>query len=306
MNEGTIFFAVTVPAAWPPPRAATLYQAELNGATIVVSYHASGTLGFDVHMQSDCQRYETPQLILPQYAFLKMAFSWGGGVGPFLAINGLAITDPSRNLRDSVTVIADSHVPTGLCTPLTFDIPPSIRGSEQNFLRSLIELQGRISSHDHFDLLQASGILRRLLIDSHPLIHLVNRTYREKLHFPFVKEIPIIRIDEGPTFESTNPCPAFALTNDVELLTLDDFLGRTVLKGLNHEYSVKDVISVCANVKGAIHVDERPAAFEASLLALDASYLPYFAEASLAALPGIAWSLVNAARPLVERILGSR
>ena len=68
-------------------------------------------------------------------------------------------------------------------------------------------------------------------------------------------------------------------------------------------FTVRDVIDVCANLKGGIHFDDPVSQAEQSLIKLDRTYLPFFVDASLAALPGIAWTVVVGARPLIETVL---
>lgn len=68
---------------------------------------------------------------------------------------------------------------------------------------------------------------------------------------------------------------------------------------------MRDVIDVCANLKGGIHFDDPTSQSEESLIKLDKSYLPFFVDVSFAVLPGIGWTTISGTHPLVEAILGS-
>lgn len=303
MTEGTIRLDLTVPCAWPPNAVVKLFEGVANGSTLEISASPNATLQFKVLSAEDRMAYETPHLVLPDFAFLKVAFRWGPVKGIGCAINGQLVSD----IKDGpVALEASSHPPTRFRQQVGFAIPQGCIDVELSFLRFTLDLQARIATNDPFNLREASAILRRLLLDARPIIHLVNRTYRQKLRFPFVEERHIKEPPEGPAFQFSNLCPDFADPAKFQILSLDDFLAKPVLRDRERSFTVREVVDVCANLKGGIHFGEPLSQEEASLIKLDRSYLPFFVDATFAALPGIGWTTINGTRPLLDAILTAR
>lgn len=300
MNEGTVSVDFTVPTAWPPNAAVNVFDGVADGSTLRVSANPHGTLKFDVHREQEHIVYETPRLPLPDFAFLKVAFAWGGASGIGCAINGKLV---SESTESPIDLKATSHPPTGFRRQLTFAIPAGCNDVEQSLLRFILDLQGRIATNDRFNLREASAILRRLLLDAHPVLHLANRVHRQRLRFPFVVERHVKDVDEEPAFQFLNLCPDFADPAEIQMLNLDELLAKPVLRDHERAFTVRDVIDVCANLKGGIHFGEPESQAEESLIKLDTNYLPFFVDASLAALPGIGWTTIVGTRSLTEAIL---
>lgn len=299
MDNGTLAIDVTVPGAWPPSTAVTLFDGMAEGATLEVTARPAGTLHFQVKGAAVDLAYESPRLILPDFAFLKVALTWGRADGIGCAINGTLVTD---QVEDPFKLIAKSHPPTGFRRQLLFQVPSTCSDAERSLLRFVLDLQARVGVKDRFNLLEASAILRRLLLDARPVVHLVNREHRLQLRFPVIPKRQVKVTGEGPTFEFLNLCPEFAEPSEVQLVALDTFLGTEVLRDRAQAFTVRDVIDVCANLKGGIHFGQPLSQTDQSLIKLDQGYLPFFVDASLAALPGIAWAVVSGASPLIYAI----
>lgn len=303
MYGGTLFLEVTVPSTWPPKSAAIVFIGVVDTAKIEISITPSGKLQIRVNGEYGSDEYETPRLSLPHYPCLKIAFAWGQGDGISCAING---KDLREQVSEPFVLECKTHPPTGFRNHAAFRIPTGCEDVEQSFLRFILDLQQRVAVNDRFDLLEASAILRRLLLDAGPILHIVNRSYRERLRFPIVHRDPESLYDQAgqkPSFDHVVLSPAFADPSDIRHLTLDEFLSKPVLYGSQGAYTVRDVIKVCANLKGGIHFDDPATSVEQALVELDKNYLPFFIDASLASLPDIAWAAINGSRPLIEAIL---
>ena len=303
MYGGTLFLEITVPSWWPPQSDVVIFSGVVDTAKIQLSVTPAGQLHFRVNSEYGSNEYETPRLSLPNYPSLKVAFAWGQGDGISCALNGKSLSE-----QDSEPVVLEckSHPPTGFRNHDAFQIPASCEVVEQSFLRFILDLQHRIAVHNRFDLLEASAILRRLLIDARPILHIVNRSYHERLRFPIVHRDPellYVQAGEKPSFDHLALSPVFADPSDIRLLKFDEFLGTPALHGSQGTYTVRDVIKVCANLKGGIHFDDPSTSVEQTLLELDKNYLPFFIDASLVSLPDIAWAAINGSRPLIEAIL---
>ena len=209
-------------------------------------------------------------------------------------------------VQEPIALNAKSHPPTGVRSPVAFEVPVRCSNTEQSFLRFILDLQARVAVNDRFNLLEASAILRRLLLDASPIVHLVNREYRQQLRFLVVPEHQVKETGVGPVFQFTRLCPDYADPTELQSVNLDAFLRREVLRDHERAFTVRDVIDVCANVKGGIHFGDPVSQSEQSLITLDKKYLPFFVDASLAALPGIAWTVVVGLSSLIQAIIERR
>jgi hypothetical protein len=116
---------------------------------------------------------------------------------------------------------------------------------EKFFLRTVIDLRHRIASDDGYDLIIASGLLRKLLVDGTPLVILANRRPKLKLKFPI--------LDPDPA-----PRKGWVLRGYIQEKQgrLDAFLGSQVIYLNGDPYAALEVIDACANSFGGVHASD--------------------------------------------------
>lgn len=116
---------------------------------------------------------------------------------------------------------------------------------EKLFLRTVIDLRARIESDDGYDLIIASALLRKLLIDSTTLVALANRRPRLKLKFPVIEDHP-------------SPPQGWVLRgySGDKVGRLDGFLNSRVAYLDGDPYTAYEVITTCANSFGGVHAGE--------------------------------------------------
>ena len=132
---------------------------------------------------------------------------------------------------------------------------------EELFIESLADLRDRISKPSRYDNLKASAILRQLLVDDHPLLHLVNREYHHKTHFRTrqLEHIEPLKVIDGQVQPGMiiNIEKIVPLENEpeenLEQLTIDQFLGKRCLIYNQYLYNVIDIIKINANIQGGVH-----------------------------------------------------
>ncbi|WP_353224460.1 hypothetical protein [Salinisphaera sp. C84B14] len=299
-STGTVLFELTVPSTWPPDHEILVYRGRFKGARISVVISPDATLKFSSIHNEETHELLTPVIDMPNHASLKVAFGWGGECGPSAAINGTLFNDRLVS-QEPIKISSLNHMPTGLRKQLDFELPNGLSLQEERLARSVIELQERISLPDRIHILEASVILRRILLDAHPLAHCVNRQYRCRLAFPAVRD----HVDNLPVesvFSYINLSPLFAAEDDVCLLSWDQFLSLIAVRGDDIDFTVREVIDVCANTKGGVHFDSPKSGSSAKLLKLDDSFQPALIDASLHALADLSWCVVQALKPLIEKI----
>lgn len=300
MNEGTVLLEFAVPTDWPPSTDTRVYSGVHEGSTISVDAGTDSKLRFTCVNDNNRHEFITPELNMPGFANLKAAFAWGAD-GPMVAINGILFSKDVHRSGEVVSLTSKDGEATKLREPLVANVPIGLDLAEERFIRSLAELQERIAIADRVHLLEASAILRRLLLDAHPLVSRVNRTHKLKLRYPTVVDNQIEVPEAAAAYRYLNLAPRVSPKGSVVELSLDEFLSQPVVVG-KRSYSVRDVIGFCANTKGGVHFDDPKSRTSKELLELDGVHLPELIDASLHAIADLSWCIVQGLRPLVMRI----
>ncbi len=132
------------------------------------------------------------------------------------------------------------------------------------FLRTLEDLRMRVATgrRDQYEAIGIAALLRKLLLDDHPLIDQVNRTHRIRLRF--VTALP------ASTTEDDLPLPpppgASPFVRGLKEVTRDGLLSRFAGWVAPHAYTVRDLILYVANIKGAVHAGRARDAREEALV----------------------------------------
>jgi len=123
------------------------------------------------------------------------------------------------------------------------------------FARKLRQLEDCHNELSNYSLIDASGVIRFLLLDSAPLIDVLNRdkqlpiTYRvnnDPWHEKEDDMLPVLEWKEINPVLSLNPAE----------LKKDAFLKFKCLYFLQKPYTVQDILKFYAYVKGGIHLDK--------------------------------------------------
>lgn len=174
---------------------------------------------------------------------------------------------------------------------------------EELFIDTLRDLEGSCTRRDAYEVLRASGLLRQLLMDSPSLTDLVNRTYKLKLRFTVAEPAPLPLVD-GILFRFKNPdVSSFPNAKTVQV-PVKDFLAFECLYFKGNAWQVKDVIRVCAHVKGGVH-RYPPDAEQQGLLDIDEVLTVGGQEPTLGILRGIGAVALGGLIPLRQRVLGN-
>ncbi len=178
---------------------------------------------------------------------------------------------------------------------------------ERIFLHSMADLEEISEIANTYRILRASGIIRQFLIDSNSLVNQINREYKQKIIFR-VQQRPDIteRKDENGkvlhqwflvTFISPDKN-----SQNVELLKIQDFLKYNLLSFGEHEFSVLEVIKICANKYGGIHSDDIVDEREKLLDKLNSTVSLLGFDCVVHSMHGIMKVCHEALLPLVEKI----
>lgn len=130
---------------------------------------------------------------------------------------------------------------------------------EQRFVWDINDLQEITHNPQPRNLLAASGILRRLLLDDEALLHKVARGRDFKAKFVvFGNEVDpaleskVLSIP-GPQFQLTNPAFNQTSGGPKRHLDLDKFLRERIAYMGTKPITVKELVNYTANVGGGVH-----------------------------------------------------
>jgi hypothetical protein len=167
------------------------------------------------------------------------------------------------------------------------------------FLNTLDDLEEKLNRGDAYSIIRASGLLRQLLIDNEPLVHQINRRYRLRIEF---EVIGIFKLPIRPVICWQNLDPSNFPNARKTRLRLDNFLSAECLVFRDYDFTVKDVITACAHMKGGIHSGKAENEKEEGILDFDEILKIGGLDATLAALRGIIKITQIALKPLVQAI----
>jgi hypothetical protein len=176
---------------------------------------------------------------------------------------------------------------------------------EQLYLKTIDDLNNRISSNDPFDILSASGIIRELFLDDQPLVDLANEQYKSNFTFDVCLSSP-----DPPGF----PAPVvFSIQEGLDpdtsesgkltfKLAREQFLKVVLMVVGGRTYSIKDVVLSGATIMGAVHSGSAKSEKEKVLKAVN-DQMPIGGYASsLRQLQAIGRVIIKALTPLTLHI----
>lgn len=130
---------------------------------------------------------------------------------------------------------------------------------EKLFLNTIDDLKTKIERLTQYDLLKCSGLIRLLLLDSPSLVDQVNRVQKIKITYRVNKRHDWPELEPLP--DGTKPRAMFTMmfilpqenSNSVENLNIKDFLKYELLSNEEQDFTVLDIIKICANKYGGVH-----------------------------------------------------
>lgn len=129
--------------------------------------------------------------------------------------------------------------------------------TDELFIRTLKDLKTKIESNDPYEILMASALLRKLLIDGSSLVDQINSKFKLKINFIVNDRQPPI-ITDGLAFWSIqdgfDPDTSVPHLSHPVTLGKDKMLKRPVLIINGAIITVLDLIKFLSNVQGAVHL----------------------------------------------------
>ena len=173
------------------------------------------------------------------------------------------------------------------------------------FLHTVADLREKLLAKDQYSILRSAALMRQLVLDGKPLIHLANRVHKIRLEFVVSPMEP-----RNPPLESgmlwwgndIYPYPFMSGQHLWRTVNLDGLLATDCVRSETQDFTVKDVLKFCANVSGGVHLGQPTDALERELAAIDDVGNIAGLSVSLSALPGIGKVLLAGLQPLIDAV----
>ncbi|MCB0785179.1 MAG: hypothetical protein KDC02_13350 [Flavobacteriales bacterium] len=139
--------------------------------------------------------------------------------------------------------------------------------SKELFVRKYNDLRSLNRELGVFEGIRAAAILRHLLLDDNPLLHLANRTYKLKIVFKVDNSLlPVIDPLAKILFIGTEIGEMKQIfSRSRKELKIDQFLGLEILEIEQDKFSTREIIKFAANKKGGVHLANTSKADEEKL-----------------------------------------
>lgn len=283
-EEGTIVAVVIRPNPWPPQTPQPLLVQKRDNAQVVLSADCSGHILVTLTRESVERNRAFGPFEVPGAARIILTLTWSR-THIALHINGVEV-------GESIVLAAQLGISPsnpGVRTSAPFRAGLKLRSgvteAEQLFLSTLVDLDQKVTLSTKYSLIRAAGLLRQLLKDGTPLVHVVNRQYRLALNFEtieFTKEPPG-NPEAHWCILDPEPFPGAR----TQTCTLQQFLAAPCLEWNGQRASVGDLVSACANAKGGVHLGRAKVGIEQLLLDWDEVVTVLGEEPSLRAIKGV-------------------
>jgi hypothetical protein len=252
MNAGTILIEYRFPAHWPPKTPLVLVDNEDRGTRARLILSAAGRLELELHSGGavDVHKFQTIRPTSPGYG--RIAIAWGDGP-PVLFMNGREVRSMQATGDEVLEIpLNPQPLPASGGFSIERDLLLRMSDEERLFLESLHDLERRLAGGTSYDLLMASGVLRKLLLDENPIAHQVNRHYR----MPFVFEV--LHPRSAPSIPATDPELQFdGLFPDggtSRAVNEEQFWRHRILYHGNVDFTAREVVLAAAHVLGGVHL----------------------------------------------------
>lgn len=173
--------------------------------------------------------------------------------------------------------------------------------SETLFLRTLDDIERRLSQTEPYEILFIAALIRKLFLDDFPLVDQVNRSHRLKLSFETTLPFELPAGVPAPTFWTVQDGldPDTAIPGKRRHVASRDQFFQTIVTIVNdHRYSIREVILFEANVMGAVHAGSPKTDKEQALKQINSTISVGGYASSLRQLQAIARVVLKALAPL--------
>ena len=173
--------------------------------------------------------------------------------------------------------------------------------SEALFLRTLEDIEKRLTQTDPYEILFIAALIRKLFLDDFPLVDQINRIHKIKLTFETTLPFELPKDIPAPSLWTMQDGldPDTAIPGKRRYTASRDQFFQTIVTIVNdHQYSVREIILFEANVMGAVHAGSPKTDKEQALKQIDSTFAVGGYASSLRQLQAIARVVLKSLLPL--------
>jgi hypothetical protein len=303
VRAGFALAVVIFPSPWPLGDDYPFLSADREGSRARLHGDAEGRLVLSIGAidgSGPITEHRTRRVKIEGAGRAVLSAVWSPGTA-LLRLSGLTVplVDPAN---DETFVLKTDPTPPASERILPPVDPAAVADeADRFFLETLKDVEAKLAQGSRYALIRAAGLLRQLLLDASPLIHVVNRARR--LSFSFVRVGPSELTGVALLAQWFNPDVADFPGAATLSLNLDRFMKSPVLLFEGATANVAGLIKACANAKGGVHLGKATSSDEKTILDWDEAATVLGEEPSLKAIAGTCRVVLRAMRPLVEAIV---
>ena len=259
MPEGSVLVTACLPRPWPPT--SDLALQEWRDQNVRFFANASGRLCVDIGSRQAVSR---PVALSDNgRAYVTLAVTWDDATIDFYA-NGILLAPADSD--DPLMIEPFGSMPETGRIFLTLAPTDSMPLEERHFVETLLDIDERLERGTSYEVTKVAGMLRLLLVDGTTLVSRANRVYRLPIRFRVNASPPGPRTPSSAMDWTVIEPPSRAKSVSVDIRP---FLVSPALWTPDRTYSVRDVIQMCSNSMGGVHVGSSTNAEERALFNVD-------------------------------------
>lgn len=299
MKEGTIANVAVLQSPWPPPVSVEILSTDLGSTRVRLIATTKGSLVATVeHACGEVRSREFGPLQVQGVARILLILTWAADRME-LEVNGVELGEAAI----SATAL---RLNNQVATPLPGLVLPDLEmfagcsNDERLFVATLADIDRKVLAGGWYNLIRASGLLRQLLCDENPLLHVVNRAHHVAIRFETVDFRTPPPGSPDVHWQALDP-RMFPGAQTV-VCNLGQFLAAPCLRWQGHEATVKDLIRTCANAKGGVHLGSARTENEQAVIDWDKACVILGEQPSLRVIAGICRVALSGCREVVDAI----
>lgn len=300
-DEGTIAAMAIVPIPWPPPVLSKLLEMNQDGALVTLAADTDGRLSVSVLTARQARTRAFGPIRVPGGSRVIVMLRWSPA-GLFLSLNGTDLAEEEIAAEALQIPVQLGSIENLGCVYKPVALRADLLPAEELFVATVLDVDQKVAAGDRYSVIRASGLLRQLLVDESPLVHVVNRAYSAPLIFRTIDFSEPPPLDPVGHWQVLDPSPfSGAKTLDC---SLKQFLAAPCLKWSGRYASVHDLITACANAKGGTHLGRARTTDQQLLLDWDEAVSVLGEWPSVRAMAGTCRVALQAFRPLMSAVEG--
>lgn len=298
-------FGAQLPSPWPPKREGVLLERVEDDWHFRLLCLSDGSLEIQVvWTKSGFEATRFQPLDVPSGAYVVVSIRGAPGYIE-LRINSVNLLENA----DGRAAVVKIDTPSGPIEQRKLLFPGLSAAQGHNshqrlFLGKVADIDQKLCAGDWYSLIAASGLIRSLVLDAATVFGLANQGFSLKPSFRSIgSKFKLPELSAETEMTMWNGCMPPHGGELTKLVGLDDFLNSPLLITSDKVIAkVSDVIKLCANTKGGVHVDKVTKAPQVALVNWGEQFPEPQHDMNVYAISSIGIALLEGLTPLIDAI----